>query len=271
MRDTLSNTVSDRKEANGKDAMTACASIFSRTELLLGSDAMERLGQGSVIVFGIGGVGGYAAEALARCGIGRITLVDHDVVNITNINRQVHAAHSTLGQLKVDAMAARLLDINPNAVIKKVPRFYSPGMEQELFSEHFDYILDCIDTVTCKLNLVTEAHSRGIPIISCMGTGNKLDSSRLCVSDISKTRDCPLARTMRKELRKRGIRRLKVVYSQEDPLEPFDKELHDAMLEELSAESASRRAIPGSISFVPSVAGFLMAGEVVKYLCGVWS
>jgi len=238
--------------------------IFSRTELLLGESAMERLRQASVIVFGIGGVGGYASEALIRCGIGQITLVDHDFVNITNINRQVHATHSTLGQLKVDAMAARLLDINPNAIVKKVPRFYSPGMGEELFYKPFDYILDCIDTVTCKLNLATEAHSRSIPIISCMGTGNKLDPSRFCVSDISKTRDCPLARTMRKELRKRGIRHLKVVFSQEDPREPFDKELHTAMLQELSAESASRRAIPGSISFVPSAAGLLMAGEVVK-------
>ena len=256
--------MSDRKGVNGTDAMAVCASIFSRTELLLGASAMERLGRAGVIVFGIGGVGGYASEALIRCGIGHITLVDNDFVNITNINRQVHATHSTLGRLKVDAMAARLLDINPDAVIKKIPRFYSPDMGQELFSEHFDYILDCIDTVTCKLNLAAEAHSRGVPIISCMGTGNKLNPSRFCVSDISKTRDCPLARTMRKELRKRSIRRLKVVYSQEDPLEPFDKELHDAMLRELSAESASRRAIPGSISFVPSVAGLLMAGEVVR-------
>ena len=249
--------------------MTACASIFSRTELLLGASAMERLRQASVIVFGIGGVGGYASEALIRCGIGRITLVDNDCVNITNINRQVHATHSTLGQLKVDAMAARLLDINPDAIVKKVSRFYSPGMGQELFSENLDYILDCIDTVTCKLNLVTEAHSRGIPIISCMGTGNKLDPSRFCVSDISKTRDCPLARTMRKELRRRGIRRLKVVYSQEEPLEPFDKELYASMLQELSAENSSRRAIPGSISFVPSVAGLLMAGEVVRDILGL--
>jgi len=235
--------------------------LFSRTELLLGASAMERLGQASVIVFGIGGVGGYASEALVRAGVGHLTLVDHDRVNITNINRQVHATHSTLGQLKVDAMADRLLDINPKVVIKKVPEFYLPRTGQELFAGRVDYILDCIDTVTCKLSIVAEAHSRGIPITSCMGTGNKLDPSRLCVSDISKTRDCPLARTMRKELRKMGIRRLKVVYSREIPLEPFDSELHDAMLQELSLENSSRRAIPGSISFVPSVAGLLMAGE----------
>jgi len=242
--------------------------IFSRTELLLGSSAMERLRQANVIVFGVGGVGGYASEALARAGVGQVTLVDHDRVNITNINRQVHATHSTLGQLKVDAMADRLLDINPGVIIKKVPEFYSPGGSRELFSEKIDYILDCIDTVTCKLSIVAEAHTRNIPVISCMGTGNKLDPSRLCISDISRTRDCPLARAVRKELRKRDIRHLKVVYSQEDPLEPFDNALHDAMLEEISLENSSRRAIPGSISFVPSVAGLLMAGEVVTSLLG---
>jgi len=237
---------------------------FSRTELLLGADAMERLGRANVIVFGIGGVGGYASEALARCGIGHITLVDHDFVNITNINRQIHATHSTLGQLKVDAMARRLLDINPEAVVKVISRFYSCGMGQEIFLEHFDYILDCIDTVTCKLDIVAEAHSRGIPIISCMGTGNKLDPSRFCVSDISRTRDCPLARTMRKELRKRGIQRLKVVYSQECPIALSGNELHTEMLREQSADSPSRRAVPGSVSTVPPTAGLLMASEVIK-------
>jgi len=238
--------------------------IFSRTELLLGTAAMERLSRASVIVFGIGGVGGYASEALIRCGIGQITLVDHDLVNVTNINRQIHAAHSTLGQLKVDAMARRLLDINPDAVVKKVSRFYSRGLGHEFFAERFDYILDCIDTVTCKLDIVSEAHDRGIPIISCMGTGNKLDPSKFCVSDISKTRDCPLARTMRKELRKRGIRHLKVVYSQECPISLSENELHAEMLREQPADSSSRRAVPGSISTVPPAAGLLMAGEVIK-------
>ena len=237
---------------------------FSRTELLLGSTAMERLSRANVIVFGIGGVGGYASEALVRCGIGHITLVDHDSVNITNINRQIHATHSTLGQLKVDAMAHRLLDINPEMVVKKVSRFYSRGMGQEIFPEHFDYILDCIDTVTCKLDIVAEAHSREIPIISCMGTGNKLEPSRFCVSDISRTRDCPLARTMRKELRKRGIRHLKVVYSQECPISLSENELHAEMLREQSADSPSRRAVPGSLSTVPPAAGLLMASEVIK-------
>jgi tRNA A37 threonylcarbamoyladenosine dehydratase len=161
-------------------------------------------------------------------------------------------------------MASRLLDINPDVVVTEVPRFYSPGMGSELLSGGFDYVLDCIDTVTCKLDIVSEAHKLCVPIISCMGTGNKLDPSRLEVSDISKTRDCPLARTMRKELRKRGVKRLKVVYSREEPFGPSDDELHSAMLAELSAENSSRRAIPGSVSFVPSVAGLLMASEAVK-------
>ena len=238
--------------------------IFARTELMLGAAAMERLGRARVIIFGIGGVGSYASEALARCGIGHLTLVDHDTVNITNINRQVHALYSTLGQLKVDAMASRILDINPKAIVKKDASFYSIGAASEVLSAPFDYILDCIDTVTCKIDLAIEANARGIPIISCMGTGNKIDPSRLQVTDISRTRDCPLARNMRKELRKRGVKHLKVVYSPEPPIEPADIELHEAMLSELSAESSSRRAIPASIAFLPSVAGLLMAGEVVR-------
>ena len=240
--------------------------ISSRTELLLGKQAVARLGRAKIIVFGIGGVGGYASEALVRCGIGNMTLVDHDLVNVTNINRQVHALHSTIGQPKVDAMASRLLDINPDVVIRKISRFYSPGMGSEFFSENFDYILDCIDTLTCKLDLAAEALRQGVPIISCMGTGNKLDPSSFQVSDISKTRNCPLARNMRKELRKRGIRHLKVVYSQEQPSAPADDELHAAMLKELAVDLSSRRAIPGSVSFVPSVAGLLMAGEVINDL-----
>jgi tRNA A37 threonylcarbamoyladenosine dehydratase len=239
---------------------------FSRTELLLGKASMERLARANVIVFGLGGVGGHAAEALVRCGIGQITIVDHDLVNVTNLNRQIHALNTTLGHYKVDAMASRLLDINPHVNIKKDKRFYSPGLGPQFFSDQYDYILDCIDTLTCKIDLVIEARQQNIPIISCMGTGNKLDPSRLEISDISKTRDCPLARNMRKELNKRGIKRLKVVYSREDPIPPADTELHSAMLQELSSESSSRRAIPGSISFVPSVAGLLMAGEVVQDL-----
>jgi tRNA A37 threonylcarbamoyladenosine dehydratase len=227
---------------------------------------MERLARSNVIVFGLGGVGGHAAEALIRCGIGNLTIVDHDFVNLTNLNRQIHALNTTLGQYKVDAMASRLLDINPLAEIKKDRRFYAVGLGPQFFSGHYDYILDCIDTLACKVDLVMEARRMGIPIISCMGSGNKLEPTRLEISDISKTRDCPLARNMRKELNKRGVKHLKVVYSREDPVPPADDELHAAMLQELSVEASSRRAIPGSISFVPSVAGLLMAGEVVQDL-----
>lgn len=242
---------------------------FSRTELLLGGSAMERLGRAKVIAFGIGGVGGHASEALVRCGVGHVALVDHDTVNLTNLNRQVHSLNSTLGQLKVEAMASRLLDINPKVTVLREPRFYSPGMADEFLSEPFDYILDCIDTVACKIDLVQEARARNIPIISCMGTGNKIDPSMFLVTDISKTKDCPLARNMRKELRKRGINHLKVVYSPEAPRGPSEERLHSAMLCELSAESSSRRAIPGSISFVPSVAGMLMAAEAVRDIAGL--
>ena len=239
-------------------------SIFSRTELILGRAAMERLARAHVIVFGVGGVGSYASEALARCGVGALTLVDHDVVSETNINRQAHALHSTIGQPKIDAMASRLLDINPAAEIRKIAKFYSPGLADEFFSGPVDYVLDCIDTLACKMDLAIEAGKRGVAIISCMGTGNKLDPSRFQVSDISKTRDCPLARNMRKELRKRGVNHLKVVYSQEAPVAPLDAEMHSAMLQELSPEASSRRAIPGSVSFVPAAAGLLMAAEAVK-------
>jgi len=239
-------------------------SIFSRTELILGSAALERLDRAHVMVFGVGGVGSYASEALGRCGVGTVTLVDHDIVNETNINRQAHALHSTIGQLKIDAMASRLLDINPSAKIHKIAKFYSPGAADDFFSDSIDYVLDCIDTLACKIDLAIEVGKRGISIISCMGTGNKLDPSRFQVSDISKTRDCPLARNMRKELRKRGVNHLKVVYSQEAPIAPLDTELHGAMLQELSQEASSRRAIPGSVSFVPATAGLLMAAEAVK-------
>jgi tRNA A37 threonylcarbamoyladenosine dehydratase len=166
-------------------------------------------------------------------------------------------------------MASRLLDINPLAEIRKVPKFYSPGSAGDFFADRLDYALDCIDTLACKIDLAIEASQRGIPIISCMGTGNKLDPSKFQVSDISKTRDCPLARNMRKELRKRGVRRLKVIYSQEAPMVPLDSELHGAMLRELSQEASSRRAIPGSVSFVPAAAGLLMAAEAVKDILAV--
>ena len=237
--------------------------IFSRTELLLGQGALERLARARMIVFGIGGVGGYASEALVRCGLGNIALVDHDTVGLTNINRQVHATHSTLGLPKVDAMASRLLDINPDAVVETIQLFFAPGMASDFLTGHFDCVLDCMDTVACKLALVVEAHLRGFPTISCMGTGNKLDPTGFRVADIYETTNCPLARTMRKELRKRGIDRLRVVYSGEAPRAPLDASLHSKMLAELSPEASSRRAVPGSVPFVPAAAGLLMAAEAV--------
>ena len=229
---------------------------FLRTAMLLGEDAMERLKNAHVAVFGIGGVGGYVVEALARAGIGHLTLIDSDTISLSNLNRQLLATHSTLGMPKVEAAKARILDINPQAQVETYPIFYTPETAHLLDFTRFDYIVDAIDTVTGKLALVERANAVHTPIICCMGTGNKLDASAFQVSDISKTSMCPLARVMRKELGKRGIRHLKVVYSQEEALKPTGWE------EE--AASTGKRQIPGSVSFVPGAAGLILAGEVIK-------
>ena len=229
---------------------------FSRTEILLGPEAMERLYNARVAVFGIGGVGGYTVEALARCGIGALDLIDSDTVSVSNINRQILATHSTVGKLKVDAAKARVLDINPNCQVKTHPCFYLPDTAHLFDFTQYDYIVDCIDTVTGKLQLVERAAEAGTPIICSMGTGNKLDASAFQVADISKTSMCPLARIMRKELKKRGINHLKVVYSQEEALTPVGTEEECARL--------GKRQIPGSVSFVPGAAGLILAGEVIK-------
>lgn len=244
---------------------------FSRTELLLGPEGLEQLRQSTVAIFGIGGVGTFAVEALTRAGVGHLVLIDHDRVCLTNLNRQLHATQATVGQLKVEAMRERILAINPEARVTLHQKFYNPGSADELLSPEYDHILDCIDTVTGKLNLVIEAQLRWIPIISCMGMGNKLDPTRIEVSDISKTINCPLARTMRKELRKRGVRHLQVVYSREDALVPLPSEEQPSPTADIDAEDGlpgrnARRQIPGSVSFVPSVAGLIMAGEVIKRL-----
>ena len=231
---------------------------FSRTEILLGSEAVDKLRQARVAVFGIGGVGGYTVEALARCGVGSLDLIDSDTVSISNINRQILATHSTVGMLKVDAAKARILDINPECAVRTWPIFYLPDTAEQFDFTQYDYIVDCIDTVTGKLQLVERAVAVGTPIICSMGTGNKLDPSAFMVSDISKTSMCPLARIMRKELKKRGISHLKVVYSQEEALTP------DADPEELAR--TGKRQIPGSVAFVPGAAGLILAGEVVKDL-----
>ena len=233
---------------------------FSRTEILLGSDAMERLYGSSVAVFGVGGVGGYTVEALARSGIGHLALIDPDDVGLSNINRQILATHSSLGQLKVEAAKQRVLDINPNAKVDTYPIFYTPETADQIDLKQFDYIVDAIDTVTGKLCLVQRAVEAGVPMISCMGAGNKLDGTAFRVADISKTTVCPLARIMRKELKKRGINQLKVVFTTEEALKPVGAEEEAAAL--------GKRQIPGSTSYIPGIAGLLLAGEVIKDLAG---
>lgn len=229
---------------------------FLRTAMLLGEEAVERLKNARVAVFGIGGVGGYTVEALARAGIGRIDLIDNDEVSRSNINRQLLATHSTVGMPKVEAARIRILDINPDCVVRTHQVFYTPETAGQFDFREYDYIVDAIDTVTGKLALVERANEAGTPIICCMGTGNKLDASAFQVADISKTSMCPLARIMRKELGKRGIKHLKVVYSQEEALTPTGWEEEAAAL--------GKRQIPGSVAFVPGTAGLILAGEVVK-------
>ena len=233
---------------------------FLRTEMLLGSEAIRKLQNARVAVFGLGGVGGYAVEALARSGVGSLDLIDSDRVSVSNLNRQILATHSTVGMLKVDAARNRVLDINPDCQVKTWPVFYTPDTADTFDFTQYDYIVDAIDTVTGKLALVERAKAADIPIICCMGTGNKLDASAFQVADISKTSMCPLARVMRKELSKRGIRHLKVVYSQEEALTPTGWEAEAAAL--------GKRQIPGSVAFVPGAAGLLLAGEVVRDLTG---
>ena len=233
---------------------------FLRTEMLLGSEALTRLQSAQVAVFGLGGVGGYVVEALARSGVGSLDLIDSDTVSVSNLNRQILATHSTVGMLKVDAARNRVLDINPACNVKTWPVFYTPDTADSFDFTQYDYIVDAIDTVTGKLALVERAKAAGTPIICCMGTGNKLDASAFQVADISKTTMCPLARVMRKELSKRGIRHLKVVYSQEEAITPTGWEEEAAAL--------GKRQIPGSVAFVPGAAGLLLAGEVVRDLTG---
>ena len=233
---------------------------FLRTEMLLGSEAIQKLQKARVAVFGLGGVGGYAVEALARSGIGGLDLIDSDTVSISNLNRQILATHSTVGMLKVDAASQRVLDINPDCSVRTYPIFYTPDTADQFDFTQYDYIVDAIDTVTGKLALVERAMAAETPIICCMGTGNKLDASAFQVADISKTTMCPLARVMRKELAKRGIRHLKVVYSQEEALTPTGWGEEAAAL--------GKRQIPGSVAFVPGAAGLLLAGEVIRDLTG---
>lgn len=235
---------------------------FSRTEMLLGSEAMEKLRAARVAVFGLGGVGGYAVEALARSGIGALDIIDSDTLSITNINRQIYASMDTLGMYKTDVAAARIAGINPGAVVRPYRLFYSSETAGMFDFQQYDYIIDAIDTVAAKIELVMNANAAGVPIISSMGAGNKLDPTGFEIADLFETSVCPLARVMRRELRQRGISKLKVVYSKEPPLAP---DIGAAPCD----ESGSRRRLPGSVAFVPSVAGLIIAGEVIKDIAGI--
>ncbi len=244
---------------------------FSRTELLLGHDNMEKLKNARVAVFGIGGVGGFTVEALARSGVGTLDLIDDDKVCLTNINRQIIATRKTIGQYKVDAAKERVLDINPDAVVNTYKTFFVPDTADEFDFASYDYVVDAIDTVTGKIMLVEAAQKAGTPIISSMGAGNKLDPTAFEVADIYKTSVCPLAKVMRRELKKKGIKKLKVVYSKEKALTPIDETENSCRSHCICPPGSARtctqrRQIPGSTAFVPSVVGLIIAGEVIKDL-----
>ncbi len=237
---------------------------FSRTALMFGAEAVAKLRKSRVAVFGIGGVGGYAAEALARSGIGTLDLIDNDEVSVSNINRQIYALESTVGKLKVDAAKSRIYDICPDTVVNTYPCFFMPDTADSFDFSVYDYVIDAIDTVTGKLEIIKRAKAAGVPVISAMGAGNKLDPTAFRVADISKTKVCPLARVMRYELKKLGIKGVKAVYSEEEPITPIE-----ASDMPYDPQSEVRRSIPGSNAFVPPVAGLIIAGEVVKDLTGI--
>ena len=244
---------------------------FSRTELLLGKEAMERLRGSRVAVFGIGGVGGYVCEALVRSGVGAFDLIDDDKVCLTNLNRQIIATRSTVGKYKTEVMKERMLDINPEVQVETHQCFFLPENADTFPFEEYDYVVDAVDTVTAKLELVMKCKEKNVPIISSMGAGNKLDASQFRVADIYKTKVCPLAKVMRRELKKRGVKKLKVVYSEEQPIRPVEDmaiscRTHCICPPGAAHKCTERRDIPGSVAFVPSVAGLIIAGEVVKDL-----
>ena len=234
---------------------------FERTELLLGAEAMERLRNSRVVIFGVGGVGGYVTEALARSGVGAFELVDRDVVSVTNLNRQIIATWKTIGRDKTEVMAERIADINPQAQVTLHKCFFLPETADQFDFSTYDYVVDAVDTVTAKIEIILRAQQAGVPVISSMGAGNKLDPSKFEVADIYKTSVDPLARVMRRELKKRGVRKLKVVYSKEEPMKPLGVIKADP--------EAGRKDVPGSSAFTPSAAGLLIASEVVKDLIGI--
>lgn len=246
---------------------------FSRTQLLLGEEAMRKLEQSRVAVFGIGGVGGYVCEALVRSGVGAFDLIDDDKICLTNLNRQIIATRKTVGKYKADVMKERILEINPNAYVTVHKCFFLPENAEEFPFDEYDYVVDAVDTVTAKIEIVMRAQRKGIPVISCMGAGNKLDGSQFRVADIYKTKMCPLAKVMRRELKKRGVKKLKVVYSEEKPTRPIEDmsiscRAHCICPPGAKHKCTERRDIPGSLAFVPSVAGLIIAGEVVKDIVG---
>ena len=232
---------------------------YSRSELLLGHEAIEKLRHSRVAVFGVGGVGGYAVEALARCGVGTLDLIDNDTVSISNLNRQIIALHSTVGRLKTEVAAERVHDIDPYITVNVHSVFFMPETADCFDFSQYDYVIDAIDTVTGKIEIIMRAQAAGVPVISAMGAGNKLDPTAFRVTDIYKTKGCPLARVMRRELKKRGVKKLTVVYSEEEPITPIQGS---------EDPQNGRRSVPGSVSFVPSAAGLIAAGEVIKGLIG---
>lgn len=237
---------------------------FSRTELLIGQAALEKLQNSRVAIFGVGGVGGYVCEALVRSGVGHFDLIDNDTVSLTNINRQIIALHSTIGKLKVDVMKERMLDINPDVDVSVHPCFYLPETADQFDCSNYDYVVDAIDTVTGKIEIIVQADAHQVPVISSMGAGNKLNPAMMEVSDIYKTSVCPLARVMRRELKKRHIKHCKVVYSKEKAIQPSQASLEKYVAD--SEENFTKKSIPGSTAFVPSVAGLILASEVIKDL-----
>lgn len=246
---------------------------FSRTELLIKEDGIQKLQKAKVAIFGIGGVGSFAVEGLVRSGIGNFILVDDDKICLTNLNRQIIATRKTIGKYKVDVMEERILEINPDAKIQTYQEFYMPNSKTNIITEDIDYVIDCVDTVTAKIEIVKKCKELDIPIISAMGTGNKLDPSRFEITDIYKTSICPLAKVMRKELRKRNIDSLKVIYSKEEPIEIDEYSNSSCKTNCICPPGTKRKCtirnqVPGSISFVPSVAGLMIAGEVIREIIG---
>ena len=248
---------------------------FSRTELLIGKEGIEKLNKATVAVFGIGGVGSFVVEGLVRAGIENFILVDNDTISLTNLNRQIHATHKTIGRYKVEVMEERILEINPDAKVKSYKTFYMPNCKEQILNTDISYVVDCMDTVTAKIELIQNCKKMNIPIISSMGTGNKLDPTKFEITDIYKTSVCPLAKVMRKELKARGIENLKVLYSKEQAITPSK---NNTVVEEETnrynendnseLSNNSKKQIPGSISFVPTAAGLIIAGEVIKDIIG---